>query len=247
VARAVDLGLEQASAWGAEALVIANLTRADVASWSAVRPFGTPVLLDRRFEARLGGSEATFLAGMSGKVRREFVRQWRRAQDRGVTLRVLPGARMLPYLEEFTALAGAAAEKHGVNIYGSDIFRNLMSVPGAVLLVAEHKSRMVGAFYCFLHQRRFSMSSGGIDYAMLPELSTYAFLMYESLRYATAHRAEIIGSGRGNFAYKERHGFRGTDLWSLVFQTSSRPHVIDALERMSKGVQEHIRRNSRLR
>jgi hypothetical protein len=245
IARAVDLGLEQAGRWGAEALVFANLTPAEVPSWSAVRPAGFPVLLDRAYAAPLGGSEDAFLSAMRGKVRRELVRQWRRAGDAGVRLRVLPGREMLPRLDEFTELAGAASSKHGVNIYGVEMFRNLVSVPGAVLLVAEYRGRMAGAFYCFLHRGRFSMSSGGLDYGVLRELNTYGFLMYESLRYAASHGADVVDPGRGNFAYKERHGFRGTDLWSLVFLTEPRPGLVAKLARMSIGVSEHMVRNGR--
>lgn len=240
LARAVDLGLEQAARWDAEALVFANLTGDEVGAWSAVRPDGVPVLLDRAYAARVGGSEAAFLAALPGKARREFVRQWRRASDAGVRLRVLSGEEMLPRLEEFTALAIEAAEKHGLNLYGADMFRNLVQVPGAVLLVAEHEGTMAGAFYCFLYRGRFSMVTGGIDYARLRELNTYAFLVYESLRHAVAHDAGIIDPGRGNFAYKRRHGFRGTDLWALVYPVGSRPDLADTLGRMSKNIRELI-------
>jgi hypothetical protein len=247
VAHAVDHGLEQARRWGAEALVIGNLTRDEIRSWSAVRPGGIEVLLDRAYAAPLGGSVDAFLAGMRGKVRRELVRQWRRAGEAGVRLRVLAGPQMLPRLDEFTDLAGAASSKHGVNIYGVEMFRNLVRVPGAVLLVAEHEDRMVGAFYCFLYQGRFAMSSGGLDYGRLRELNTYGFLVYESLRYAASHGADVVDPGRGNFAYKERHGFHGIDLWSLVFLTGDRPGLAETLERMGRGVAEHMRRNGACR
>ena len=243
-ARAVDLGLEQAERWGAEALVFANLDGDDVDAWSAVRPSGHAVLLDRAYEAPVGGSESAFLRRMTSKVRRELVRQWRRAVDRGVRLRALTGTQIAAHLDEFTRLAIDSSEKHTDNIYGPEMFRNLTSVPGAVLLAAEHRGRMVGAFYCFLYRGRFSLVIAGLDYEKLRELNTYAFLMYESLRYAVAHDAGIINAGRCNYAYKERHGFHGTDVWALVYPTGSRPDIGDALERMNKGMHEYIARNT---
>lgn len=243
-ARAVDMGLEQAERWGAEALVFSNLDGDEVDAWSAVRPSGSAVLLDRAYEARVGGSESAFLRRMRPKVRRELVRQWRRAMDSGVRLRALTGTQMPPHLDEFTRLAIDSSEKHTDNIYGPEMFRNLTSVPGAVLLAAEHQGRMVGAFYCFLYRRQFSLVIAGLDYEKLRELNTYAFLMYESLRYAVANDAEIINAGRCNYAYKERHGFQGTDVWALVYLTGSRPEIADALERMNKGMHEYIALNT---
>lgn len=240
----VDLGLDQARRWSAQALILSNLTDSTLAAWSAARPGGTAVLLDRKYEAPVRGSETAFLAGMRGKVRREWVRQWRRAVSAGVQLRALRAEQMAPWLPDFTRLCSASAEKHGVNIYGQDIFAALMGAPGAVLLVAEHAGRMVGAFLCFLHRGRFAMVSGGLDYARLRELDTYAFLMYESLRYAVAHGAGILDPGRGNFVYKERHGFTGEDLWALVYLTEPNPAVQMALEAMDKGIHQYIARSS---
>ncbi|MBY8870782.1 GNAT family N-acetyltransferase [Micromonospora sp. PLK6-60] len=241
---AVDLGLEQARRWGAEALVFANLDGAEVDAWSAVRPDGYPVLLDRAYEAPVGGSESAFLGRMTSKPRRELGRQWRRAQESGVRLRVLTGAEMVPRLDEFARLAIGSSEKHTDNIYGPEMFRAVTGVPGAVLLVAEHDDRMVGAFYCFLYRGRLSLVFAGLDNEKMSELNTYAFLMYESLRYAVANGAEVINAGRCNYAYKEKHAFDGADVWALVYQTGSRPEVTDALERMNKGLHEYLAQNT---
>lgn len=243
--RAVDLGLEQAERWGAEALVFANLDGDELDAWTAVRPAGHAVLLDRAYEAPVGGSESAFLARMTSKPRRELGRQWRRASEAGVRLRVLTGEQMRPELDEFTRLAIGSSEKHTDNIYGPEMFRNLTSVPGAVLLVAEHRGRMIGAFYCFLYRGRLSLVIAGLDNEKMGELNTYAFLMYESLRYAVANHAEVIDAGRCNYAYKERHGFEGADVWALVYPSRSRPELAGALDRMNKGMHEYLAQNTR--
>jgi predicted N-acyltransferase len=242
---AVDQGLEQARRWGAQALVFANLTPQALRRWTAVRPGGTAILLDLTYDAPLGGSVEAFLSTWRAKIRRELVRQWRRAVDAGVHLRILPGQEMAPFVEEFAELTYNAASKHGVNIYGPEMFAHLLQVPGAVLLAAEHTDRMVGGFYCYLHRGRFAMSTGGLDYSVLRELNTYAFLMYESLHYAARHGAEIVDLGRANCAYKERHGFRGTELWSLVYLTHPEPGVVDALRRVNQGMTEQFVKYSR--
>jgi len=244
IGTAVDLGLEQAARWEAQALVFGNLTPAEVDAWSAVRPDGIAVLVDRAYAAPIGGPDDP-LPEMRSKVRRELVRQWRRARDSGIELRVLQGEAMRPLLGEFTDLATAAAEKHGINIYGRDIFENLVAAPGAVMLVAAHQGRMAAAFLCFLHRGRFSMWTGGIDYDDLRELRTYAFLMYESMAYAAAHGATIVDPGRGNFVYKTRHGFQGTDLLALVYPTRLQPELRATLQRMSDGIHDYIERSLR--
>jgi len=243
-ALAVDLGLEQTARWGAEALVFTNLTPADLEAWSDVRPAGVPVILDKKYAAPVGGSHEAFLSRMRGKTRREFVRQWRRAVDSGVRLRIAHGAEVMRYVDEFTALAVDAAEKHGDNLYGVDQVSSVIDVPGTVLLVAEHDGRMVGAFYGFLYRGRLALVIAGIDFDRLTELNIYGFLMYESLSYAVAQGAEVLDVGRCNFQYKERHGFRGTQLWGLAYFPEDRPDLRAALELMDKGMQEYIARKS---
>jgi predicted N-acyltransferase len=202
------------------------------------------VIVDKKYAAPIGGSEEAFLARMRGKTRREFVRQWRRAVDSGVRLRIAHGAEVLRYVDEFTALAVDAAQKHGDNLYGVDQVSGVIDVPGAVLLVAEHDGRMVGAFYGFLYRGRLAMVIAGIDFDRLTELNIYGFLMYETLRYAVANGAEVFDVGRCNFEYKERHAFRGTELWGLAYFPEERPDLRSGLELMNKGMQEYIARKS---
>lgn len=243
-ARAIYLGLKQAARWGAEALVFSNLRGWEVDAWSAARPSGHVVLLDIDYEAPLSAAESEFIARMPSKARRELARQRRRATDSGVRLRALEGQAMRPCLEEFARLAIDASEQHTDNIYGPEMISNLVSVPGAVLLVAEYEETMAGAFLCFHYRGRFSLVIAGLDYKRLHSLNTYAFLMYESLRYASAKEADIIDVGRCNYAYKERHGFEGKDVWALVFQTGEGPDASGALERMNKGIHEYLTVNS---
>ncbi|WP_370967174.1 GNAT family N-acetyltransferase [Amycolatopsis sp. cg9] len=240
IARAIDLGLEQTRAWGAEALVFGNLTPDAVDAWGAVRPFDAAVLLDKKYESPLGDEGAGFLGGMRGKVRRELLRQWRRGVESGLRLRALTGDEMLPHLEDFTELAVDTSVAHGDELYGPDIFHSLTSVPGAVLLVAEHEGRMAGAFYCFLYRGRLALTMAGLDYDKLGELNTYAFLMYESVRYALANGAAVLDPGRCNFEYKQRHGFRGTELRAVVYLPEPRPDLVAALERMDGLMHEYI-------
>jgi GNAT acetyltransferase-like protein len=240
IARAIDQGLEQTTRWGAEALVFGNLTPEEVDAWGAVRPFDAAVLLDKKYESPLGEDGAEFYTSMRSKVRRELVRQWRRAVESGVRLRALTGEEMVPYLDDFTNLAVDTSVAHGDELYGPDIFRNLVSVPGAVMLVAEHEGKMAGAFYCFLYRGRLALTMAGLDYEKLHDLNTYAFLMNESVRYALANEATVLDPGRCNFAYKQRHGFRGTELRAVVYLPEKRPDLVSALETMDERMHAYI-------
>ena len=116
-------------------------------------------------------------------------------------------------------------------------------MPGATLLVARHGGRTLGAFLAFGHERTFYLWTAGLDYALLREFGTYAFLMYESLEHAIRAGHRVLEVGRGNSRFKERHGFRATELWTLVYLTD-RWAGDRALERrltaMRQGLLEHM-------
>lgn len=211
-------GLAWAREAGAAAAVFPGLRHprawTEVEGGIAVRTTGSHL-------APVRGSMAAFQASIgSGKARQEFGRQWRRANDAGLRLAALRGAEMTPVLPAFTRLAGAAAARHGVALYGLDVFHAVAQVPGAVLLTAEHGRELAGGFLCLRHGRTLYLWAAGLDYATLPELHTYAWLLAESVRYAAETGATEVDAGRGNYLVKRRLGFSQIPLYSVCYLTS---------------------------
>ncbi len=243
IGAAIDRGLERVHDWGAEALVFVNIEGEEVRRWTEQRRPAAAFVLDLAFRAPVGATVDEHLAGLDGHVRREFRRQWRRARERGVTLLELHGPEMRPHLAEFQRLASATAERHSGDLYDLPTFEALSAVPAATLLVAERDGRWLGAFLCFAYREMLYLWAGGIDYANLAEFGTYAFLMYESLGYAIRTGCRILEVGRGNATFKERHGFRATELWTLVYLTENTGRNRELERRlgaMGDGLRKHL-------
>lgn len=213
----LDEGLEQARRWGATALVVGNLEPDAARAWSALAPPTVATVLDRAYRADVGDGVDGHLARLDGRVRREFRRQWRRACERGLRLEALPGAAMLPRLAAVDVLADDTSRRHGPSLYTLGTFAALSDVPGATLLVADLDGEVAGAFLTFLHGDSLYLWACGYDFERRAELGTYSFLLYESIRFAAEQGRRFVEAGRGNFRFKERHGFTPTDLWSLVY------------------------------
>jgi CelD/BcsL family acetyltransferase involved in cellulose biosynthesis len=230
----VEHGLAWAREAGAAAAVFPGLryprTWTEVEGGIAVRTTGSHL-------APVRGSMAAFQASIgSGRARKEFGRQWRRANDAGLRLAALRGAEMTPVLPAFTRLASAAAARHGVALYGIDVFLAVAQVPGAVLLAAQHGRELAGGFLCLRHGRTLYLWAAGLDYATLPELHTYAWLLAESVRYAAETGAAEVDAGRGNYLVKRRLGFSQVSLSSVCYLTSPDPGLAASLSEMGSRI-----------
>jgi Acetyltransferase (GNAT) domain len=231
----VEHGLAWAKEAGAVAAVFPGLRHprawTEVAGGIAVRTTGS-------HEAPVRGSVAAFQASIgSGRARKEFGRQQRRADDAGLRLAVLQGAEMTPILPAFTRLAGAAAARHGVALYGLDVFQAVAQVPGAVLLAAQHGRELAGGFLCLRHGGTLYLWAAGLDYATLAELHTYGWLFAESVAYAAATGAVAVDAGRGNYLLKRRLGFTQIPLYSVCYLTSPDPGRAEALADMGRLIE----------
>jgi hypothetical protein len=231
----VTHGLAWARETGAAAAVFPGLRNprawTEAAGGLAVRTTGS-------HQAPVRGSVAAFQASIgSPRARKEFGRQWRRAREAGLRLAVLDGAEMTPLLPAFTRLAGAAAARHGVALYGLDVFRAVAQVPGAVLLAAMHGQQLAGGFVCLRHDDTFYLWAAGLDYATLPRLHTYAWLMAESVGYAAAAGTAVIDAGRGNYLVKRRLGFTQIPLYSVCYPTGPDPGLAGALADMGRLIE----------
>jgi hypothetical protein len=241
VPQVVDHGLEMARAWGAAALVFANLTPDVLQMWAAIRQPHIAVLFDVAYSGPTGGSVEAFIRSIpSRSARNEFGRQWRRGNDAGLRIRVLHDTEMTPLLDAFTALTVDTSQSHGYNMYGPDLFHAVASVPGSVMLAAEHSGHLAGAFLCLRYGNRMSAWTAGIDYARLKDLHTYGSLTYETVAYAVETGAEVMDMGRSNHTYKRRLGLRGEDLYACVYLTTADPVLLGTLDRLNRRL---VKRN----
>jgi hypothetical protein len=227
-------GLAWAREAGAVAAVFPGLRHprawTEVEGGIAVRTTGSHL-------APVRGSMAAFQASIgSGKARQEFGRQWRRANDAGLRLAALSGPEMTPVLPAFTRLASAAAARHGVALYGLDVFHAVAQVPGTVLLAAEHGRELAGGFLCLRQGHTLYLWAAGLDYDKLPELHTYAWLLAESVRYAAATGATEVDAGRGNYLVKRRLGFSQVPLYSVCYLASPDAGLAASLAEMSSRI-----------
>jgi CelD/BcsL family acetyltransferase involved in cellulose biosynthesis len=228
-------GLAWAREMGAVAAVFPGLRNprawTEAAGGIAVRTTGS-------HQAPVRGSVAAFQASIgSPRARKEFGRQWRRASEAGLRLAVLHGAEMTPMLPAFTRLAGAAAARHGVALYGLDVFRAVSQIPAAVLLAAERGRELAGGFLCVRHGSTFYLWAAGLDYAALRELHTYGWLVAESIAYAAAAGAAVIDAGRGNYLVKRRLGFTQIPLYSVCYLTRPDPGRAQALTDLGRLIE----------
>lgn len=228
-------GLAWARETGAVAAVFPGLRHPR--SWTEVKG-GIAVRTTGSHVAPVRGSKAAFQASIgSGRARREFGRQWRRANEAGLRLAALRGSEMTPILPAFTRLAGAAAARHGVALYGLDVFRAVAQVPGAVLLAARHGRELAGGFFCLRHGCTLYLWAAGLDYATLPDLHTYGWLLAESIAHAAATGAAVVDAGRGNYLVKRRLGFTQIPLYSVCYLTSPDPGRAEALANMGRLIE----------
>lgn len=245
LAEAVDQGRELARGWNTAALVVSNLTAAEVQRWAAVREPDATVGLHWAHRVELPGTTMDdFITANQDrrKSRRELRRLWRRGTESGLQPKILRGAAMLPFLPDIVHQARATSERHGPALYGMDMLAPLIHVPGAFAVVADHPRGMAGAFVCFHHGDTVYLWTAAIDQSRRRALNTYGWLTYTSLAYACAAGATSVDAGRGNYRYKADLGMKAEPLACLVYLTSPDPALIARLEAMHRGLDHHAHR-----
>lgn len=235
-----------AMAWiadgAADSLVVPNLTDEGVAGWeAAVGPPAGRVLLDRTYGCELSGDFGDHLGRLPRKLRMDVERRLRRADERGLRIRVLDGPEAHALVPAALPLTVGTTDEHGwPPLYDEETLHGLLRVPGAMLVAALVADRLVGAFFAFRQGAEVTYMCGGVDYASLGELSTYVVLMYRCTEWAYEHGLRRIEWGRDNYRFKERHGLSGTDLWALVYSAEPRQELGAALAGMHETLRTYI-------
>ncbi|MBY8869535.1 MULTISPECIES: GNAT family N-acetyltransferase [Streptomyces] len=229
----------------AELLVVPNLTEEGVADWleTAGPPVGR-ILLERTYSCDLD-LDAGFdqhMFRVTNKIRRDVQRRLRRADERGLTIRMVEGPEAHALVPAAYPLTVDTSDKNDwPALFDEDALHGMLRVPGAMMVAAEVDGRLVGAFFAFRRGSEVTFMCGGVAYATLHDLSTYVALMYRSTEWAYEQGMRRLEWGRDNYRFKERHALTGTDLWALVYAPEPRPDLEPALAHMDRVLSAYIR------
>ncbi|MGW7528442.1 GNAT family N-acetyltransferase [Streptomyces sp. NPDC054783] len=226
----------------AELLVVPNLTGEGVADWLAAA--GPPVgriLLERTYSCDLSGDFDDHMYRVTNKIRRDVQRRLRRADERGLRVRMVEAPEAHTLVPAAFPLTVDTSDKNDwPALFDEDALHGMLRVPGAMMVAAEVGDRLVGAFFAFRRGSEVTFMCGGVDYATLHDLSTYVALMYRSTEWAYEHGMRRLEWGRDNYQFKERHALTGTDLWALVYAPECRPDLEPALAHMHQALSTYI-------
>ncbi|MEV0530802.1 GNAT family N-acetyltransferase [Kitasatospora sp. NPDC050463] len=233
-------GLDLVTRLGASALVHPGLDQAQADRLTtAARAAGAGTVLDLATDVAwtrtLGPTLDQWWQGMPSRQRRDIRRRWRRGTEAGLVLDPHTNTRdILDAVPAFAPLAAGTADRHGTRLYGPDMFEQLVTVPGTVLLAARHDGHLVGGIYGWLYDGCLYLWASGLDYENPLAPLVYTWLMCESARWALDQGATFIDAGRANHLAKARLGYRPRILRTVVHLDGHRPATEHALRRLSK-------------
>ena len=172
------------------------------------------------------------------RLRREFERQHRRAQEAGLRAHVVSGPLIEADLDRFALLQHACAAVHPHHPpHGPGRLQQAAAQTGAMLLCARQarSGELGGALLCLRRGRSLALSAEAVNPERLRAWHTYAFLLLEALRLARELDTPRVEGGRVNYAYKERIGFEVSPLTTLVYLTArAAPGARGALRRLGR-------------
>jgi predicted N-acyltransferase len=212
----LDTMIRTASIFGARWCGFMNVQRGNALS-QALRAAGLPA---RHLTDRWATSLTTYehyLAGLSLRARANLRRNERRATEAGVTIEALPADHAS--LDEITLLFVKTAGRFENNgYYPGEAFTRFVTALGDLAHVIEVRQhgRLVAAGVCLTDATRFHTWTCGVDYAVDGNYSPYGVLFAESVRLAIRLGKSTLEGGRGNEAFKRRHGLSPRHLDAVL-------------------------------
>jgi predicted N-acyltransferase len=216
--RLLDCMIRTASMLGARWCGFLNVQRGNALS-QALRAAGLPARhLTDRWATGLTTYEH-YLAGLSLRARANLRRNERRSAEAGVTVEALPVDHAS--LDEITLLCVKTASRFENNgFHPGTTFAEFVTALGDLAQVIEVRQhgRLVAAGVCLVDATRFHTWICGVDYAVNGSYSPYGALFAESVRLAIRLGLPTLEGGRGNAAFKRRHGLRPHHLDAVLFR-----------------------------
>lgn len=218
----LDLAAKGVREHGGAGTLVANLPPRSAERWAAARTPDARIRLDIAYACDVTGGLDGVLAALPRHERGEWRRRRRRAHEQGVTM--IEAADRLPIALQ---LANDSAVRHGVEpLYDRPTFEAVARVPGARVICADLDGRTLAAFLTVEHDGVLHLWAGGIDHAALRPYSPYLFLLYEMVSAAPERGWTRVELGRGNYHFRRRYGFAGTELWSLYYAAGERAAAV---------------------
>lgn len=162
--------------------------------------------IEDRFRLDLRGLPDPF-AHATPRARINLRRGRRRAAEAGVWQRV--GIAAESDLMEIGRLCARTAARHGTGgFYPPELFAEFVAGLGDLALAIEirQEERLIAAGVVLRDGRRFHAWACGVDYDVKGGFSPYALLHAATAEQAVHEGCEVLEGGRGNAAFKLRHG-----------------------------------------
>ncbi|SFR28204.1 hypothetical protein SAMN04488564_11352 [Lentzea waywayandensis] len=214
--RLLDAMIRTASIFGARWCGFMNVQRGNELS-RALRRAGLPARhLTDRWATGLTTYEH-YLASLSLRARANVRRNDRRSTEAGVTIEALPVDHAA--LDEITLLCVKTASRFENNgYYPGEAFARFVTALGDLAHVIEVRQhgKLVAAGVCLTDATRFHTWTCGVDYAVDGNYSPYGVLFAESVRLAIRLGKSTLEGGRGNEAFKRRHGLSPRHLDAVL-------------------------------
>lgn len=191
-------------------------------------------------EALLPITWATFedyLASLRRGYRQEIRRMARQVEQAGYQFEIVSGADAAGLAAELQPLWMQVYDRHPEDwdqlVLPEAYFREVLALPGSVLLLLRHEGRAVGFDQLRENGSVLDSKFCGRDYAQIGRLPIGHFMIAETIRYACDHRFAVLSFGITNESVKSRYGcgFRVSHGYRRPVSVSLRMARVLGLER----------------
>ena len=152
----------------------------------------------------------SFISAMpSARARRNLRRYYRQADRHGITVEVETGA--ADHVVSAVELCHLTAAKHGTpTYYPPATMPDFITALGETveLISVKQDGLLIAAAFCLKDRERYHFWACGIRAGEYGPISPFGLLFHRAIHEATQGGVHVLECGRGNAAFKQRHGLR---------------------------------------